>query len=860
LAQRLRPTRTPFALRAGLVAALTLVAFEAAALDPATSIRDYAVRVWREPAGLPHSHVRSIVQTRDGYLWIGTKGGLARFDGVRFTVFDDRKPDQLLDGEVWALQEDNDGALWIGTFGGGLSRYKDGRFTNYGKKEGLPSMFVGALAKCRDGAMWAGTDDKGIVRLEQDRLTAYSQKDGLLNDHVKSLYCDDRGTLWIGTTKGVSARSAGRFTNYPMNLQGDTRVTSIVRDGETGVWAGMLPRGLVHIAAGVVTSYEPTDGLLSNQIGGMYYDAHDTLWLATVQGLCRRRAGQFSCSSLEASTEAVATVALDELQAPMEDREGNLWVGSVNQGLIRFKDSEFIKYDGQQGMPLGTRVLLETPDGVKWIGGAGGLARLAGDQVTSYGTNEGLSSASIRTLFADAEGAIWVGSTIGLNVVREGKVEQIKEAGLDKAFIYGVLRDRRGDVWVGSDNGLYHGHDGHYRAYTPADGLVGSQIRCLREDSRGDIWIGSKDGGLTRWRDGQFTRFGTADGLAGDSVYSLYVDHENAVWVGTRRGLSRIQDGRITSYDARHGLPSNLIYQMIEDDAGDMWLTCNGGIFRIPRAQLAALVAGSADHVSAVSYGSEMGAGSGAQVITGYPSILKSHDASLWFANQSGVSVLNPSRRLAEGIVFPAWIEEVLIDGTVAAAGLRSFGPGARRVEIHYTALHLYAPEKMTFRYRLAGLDTQWTDADTRRVAYYTNLAPGSYRFEVEATNFKGVKAAQPVIFEFSLKPHFYQARWFQALAALGVVLLAFGAYRLRIARHERAEAELQRRVDEGVAKLDLLDGLLPICAWCKKVREDTGYWSQVEAYVSAHSRAQFSHGICPDCAKDVYGKARAGE
>jgi ligand-binding sensor domain-containing protein len=857
---------TAGALRTCLLAMLSLVAPAACALDPETSIADYALHVWQESGGLAQSHVRTIVQTRDGYLWIGTKAGLARFDGVRFIVFNDHVPNQLLEGEVWALKEDQDGALWIGTFGGGLSRYKDGRFTTFTRKEGLTSNFIGALAECKEGGLWIGTDDKGLSFLKDGRFTSYSTKDGLLHNRVNALHCDDKGTLWIGTAKGLSALTSGKFTNYPLDLEGEGRITGVVGDGSRGLWLGLGPHGLAHFEAGTVTRYTARDGLASDEVGGVYLDSRGTLWIATSRGLCRRRLDRFSCSSDQAGTDSLSTVALRSLQAPMEDREGNLWVGSGNQGLMRFKDSPFAFYGAEQGLPGdGTRVVLETRDGTLWIGGVDGLSRLTGGHVTRYGTSEGLSNTSIRTLFEDLDGSLWIGTAVGLNVLRDGKIVQVKDSGLGKAFVYGVLRDRRGDLWVGTSNyGLFRGHGNRYTVYTSADGLDGSQIRCLRQDGRGDIWIGTKDGALTCWHEGQFTRYGPEQGLAGDSVNSLYVDGEDALWVGTRHGLSRIKNGRIASYDARNGLPENLIYQMIEDGVGDMWLTCSRGIFRIPKTQLAALLAGTSQRVNCVAYGSEMGARGTAPAVGGYPSILRDREGSLWFAHLRGLSLLDPRRNFSADVAFPTRIEEILVDSRLEPASADgappAFGPGDGRVEIHYTALHLYAPEKMTFRYRLEGLDSQWTDAQTRRVAYYTNLPPGNYRFEVEATNFKGVKAAQPAVFKFSLKPHFYQARWFQGLAALALVLLAFAAHRIRVARHERAEAELQRRVDDAVANLDLLDGLLPICAWCKKVREDTGYWSQVEAYVSAHSRAQFSHGICPDCAKNVYGAARGGQ
>jgi ligand-binding sensor domain-containing protein len=534
--------------RACLVAVLILLGPSAAALDPETSISDYAVRFWQTGDGLPQNNARTIIQTRDGYIWLGTKAGLARFDGVRFTVFDDRVPDQLLEGEVWALQEDDEAGLWVGTFGGGLSRYKDGRFTTFTTREGLPSDFVGALTAARDGGLWIGTDGDGLALLKDGRFTSYTTEDGLLHDRVTALYSDKGGTLWIGTGDGLSALCAGRFTNYPLDLEGERPISAIVGDGADGVWVGLLRQGLIHIAAGTVTHYTTSDGLVSDEIGGLYYDSRGTLWIATARGLCRRRADGFSCSSFQTNTESVVTIALRDLQAPWEDSEGNLWVGSVSQGLTRFKDSQFVAYGEPEELGRTRYVVLEARDGTMWYGGMGGLRHLAGDNVTGYDTKDGLPDFSIRTLFEDADGTLWIGTGAGLRVLRDGRIERETAAGLGKAYVYAVLRDRRGDLWVGtSDQGLFHGRDGHYRNYRSEDGLNGSSVRFLREDSHGDVWIGTKDGALTRWHEGRFTSYGRAQGLAGDSVNSLYIDRSDALWVATRHGLSRIKDGRVTS-------------------------------------------------------------------------------------------------------------------------------------------------------------------------------------------------------------------------------------------------------------------------------------------------------------------------
>lgn len=785
----------------------------ASALDPDTPIQKYAVDSWQDGAGLPQNNVKVILQTRDGYIWVGTKGGLARFDGVRFTAMDDRRPGQLREGEVWALLEDDDASLWVGTFGGGLSRLENGQFTTYTSLDGLVSDFVTVLCKGKDGSLWIGTD-QGLSQFKDGRFTSYTTKDGLIHNRVRGLFCDDQGALWIGAAEGLSSYRDGRFTNYPLGFKGDGRITSIVQGPDGALWMATFKDGLARFKDGKVTRFTVSDGLVSDSLNALCLDSVGTLWIAATDGLCRYRSGKMSCSHSRMESAARQRVAppmfsLDHIQAVHEDREGNLWVGTANGGLARLKNTQFVNYGAEDGLADDeAHTVLEARDGTIWIGTVNGLTRFKGGAFTVFGIGDGLSDASVRSLFEDPDGTLWIGTTVGLNVLKEGRLRRVSHPLLDNKYFYAIMRDSRGDLWLGTNgDGLIRGHEGQYTHYTPADGLAGMEIRGLREDQSGTIWIGTKDGGLSRYKDGRFTTLTTDDGLAGNAVQAVYLDREGAIWASTRQGLSRINKGKVTNYTVSNGMPTNFIYQTSEDDRGDMWLTGSRGIFRIPWSELVRIEGGGTEPLNSIAYGPETGLRSAAQAVSSQPSICKGRDGRLWFASLKGVSVVDPARKPAEAVTLPVWVEEVRVDEQITEHhDVVDFPPGNGNVEIHYTALNFYAPEKVVFKYLLEGFDQDWVDAGTRRVAYYTRVPPGRYRFKVIAQDISGNWNEDGAGFAFSIAPHFYQTTWFALVCVAALGLVAWGGYRLRLGEvRKRFDAVLAER--NRIAR-ELHDGL----------------------------------------------------
>jgi signal transduction histidine kinase/ligand-binding sensor domain-containing protein len=785
----------------------------ARALDPETPLSQYMVDAWQEEAGLPQKFVLSVLQTRDGYLWIGTKGGLARFDGVRFVTYDDRNPEQLRESEVWALAEDRDGSLWIATYGGGLSRLQDGRFITFTTKDGLPSDFVAALCLGPDGSLWIGTD-RGLSRLQSGRFTTFRRKDGLPSDAVRALHLDERGVLWIGTLGGLRAFQDGRIIGQPLARRGgpDHRVTAIAGDGKGGLWLA-TGAGLMGFSSGVVKSVTLPGGAAANVINALFADSNGTLWIGTEGGLCRQRHGRIDCAATEGRTppaqRAVESVTQGQVQALHADREGSLWVATRVDGLVRLKDSAFqnVSVGEVDGRAVGAATVTEDHEGAMWFGTGSGLRRLVNGALTSISLPGG---GSAEVICEDLDGSLWIGSTSagGLYRLRAGRVARVSLPGLDGLTIRALLVEPQGRLWIGTDaDGLFALDAGKLTHYTSETGLLGDQVRALARDGQGGLWIGTRDGGLTDLRDGTFKTFGPAEGLASSSAQAIFVGANDVVWVATRRGLCRVRDGRVVTLTAESGLPANFFYQIVGDGHGSLWLTFGRGIVRVSENELNDVADGRARQVTAVTFGTSDGMRSTAMVVPGQPTAWRGRDGRLWFATDRGVVVTDPAAMARNSVPPPVVIENVKVDKrAIAPASALESAPGAGDLEVHYTALSFVAPEKVRFKYRLEGFDGGWVEAGRRRVAFYTNLPPGRYVFRVMACNNAGVWNEAGAALALRLKPHFYQTVWFYGLCGLLVVLL-FWAGHLYHVREMKAQFAAVL-ADRGRIARDLHDTL----------------------------------------------------
>jgi ligand-binding sensor domain-containing protein len=840
------------AISAALFVTLVFSALRAEALDPARALTQYQNDHWQTEQGLPQSTVQALVQTRDGHLWIGTMGGLARFDGIRFTTFDAHAIPELGAGSIRGLMEDAEGNLWIGRAGAAVL-YKDGRFQIAFGEAVTGGASVWSFCQAADGAVWAATYN-GLVRWTKGTTQVFRQADGLPTNRLRTVAFDRDGVLWIGTTGGgLVSYAGGRFvTLRPGNGFPHAEVRAVVPDPEGGIWAATAGGGLARVLHGRITTYTVADGLPTNQLSALALDAQGTLWIGTWgAGLCRMRAGRFS------SLSSAGGLLADQVWSLHADREGSLWIGSWVDGLSRLRDRRFLVFGVPEGLSHdNTRSVLAARDGAMWVATAGGgVNRIEGERITTLRKKDGLPADDASSLCEDRDGALWIGTyTAGLARLKGGRFTTFGvEAGLPGVDVRVIYQDRARTIWVATAAGLAR-FDGHRFVAVDGQGARLDGIIAILEDRAGTLWFGTSGEGLIRLRDGVFRILTTKDGLGSDRIMALHEDERGSLWIGTGGGgIARLRDDRIVSIRSSNGLWDDFAETILEDRQGSLWMTCNRGFFRVARHELDQFADGHITEVTSVGYGASdtlrNTSFSGGQSPSG---AVDAH-GRLWLPSYKGLVIVDPSNVPASNGPPAVLVEEITANGKAQTPGQAILLPaGFATLTIRYTAKTLVDADRIVFRWRLDGLSGDWVDAGTRREAFYTGLAHGTYRFQVAASVDGKVWSAPSAPFEFTIRPFFHQTVWFVLLVvAVGVGgVAAHQMWRLR--RHRRVEEELQQRINRALAEVQTLSGLLPICAWCKRIRNDDGAWEQIEVYVHDHSAATFSHGICPECAARV--------
>jgi ligand-binding sensor domain-containing protein len=838
---------------AGLLAGALACASSAWALDPGKAISQYNQKAWTTVEGLPQASVQAIAQTRDGYLWLGTRAGLVRFNGQGFTVFDPANTTGIGGRIVTSLLAGSAGALWIGTDGKGITRYGDGAFLTLGPAQGLESVSGNALHEDRSGALWFGTWT-GLYRFDgRTAATRLGTKEGLPHNSVFAFASDERGTVWAATTGGLAELRDGRVTSVRRDLAGLPQC--LARDHRGDLWIGTVA-GLDRIdGSGKITHFTTRDGLLADYVTALAEDRDGNLWIGTEGGLNRLSGGRFEAYSVTDGLPGNAVASL------LEDREGNLWVGLRGSGLVRLREGSVTTYTRGAGLSQDdVTCVFQSSDRSLWIGTTHGLTRYRDGRFRVFTRRDGLPNDSILGIGEDRRLGLVVATytdTRKLSVFRGDRFEPFQPLTLEGTMATVVLDDRAGALWVGTlGGGLFRARGGSVEHFTfPSDGQ--HVIYGALEDSKGTLWFATPNG-LKRYRDGSFTNIEIyrQDAANLGVLHSIHEDRDGNLWIATRdRGVCRLRDGGTARcYSRAEGLFDDTVYQILEDDADRLWLSTPRGIAMVARKDFDALDSGALGTLPSRSFGVADGMMTAECRGTRWPAGWKADDGRLWFPTTKGVVVVDPRRLEKEGAPPPVVVEGVRVDGRLLGRGASlSAPPGRGEVEVSYAGLSYGTPERTRFRHRLEGFDPDWIEARGRRVAHYTNIPPGRYVFRVTAASGDGPWNEAVASFQLRLAPHFYQTPAWYALIAVASGLLFFTGYRWRVRQLRARAEELSRNVKEAVASVRVLRGLLPICASCKRVRSDKGYWEQIEAYLRSHSEAEFTHGICPDCLREQY-------
>jgi len=803
----------------------------ASALDPTLSLDQYVVRNWGVEQGLPQGNVAALAQTADGYLWAATQEGFTRFDGTEFVVYDKAASPQVQNNMVLSLLSARDGSLYAATNGGGVVHVAGRRIRSYGVTDGMPSDAATALAESGNGTIWIGTQ-AGLARRQSDgRIVTIAGTAAPSPMAVTALAEDWSGQLWIGTTHGLATLKDGRLTKHENDGFPTAPIVAICMTRDGSVWIGTRGAGLVRYRAGKFRTYTAADGLPSANVTAVYEDSHGILWTGTIEN----GIGRFRDDRFDFDAEPLG-VGRRTVSAFLEDREGNLWIGSAN-GLTRVAEGRVVPFTTVQGL-LTDKVRTVTADssGTLWVGSGNGVQTLSGRRLRK---GSGLTSDSVLTVHSSRDGSLWVGTLdAGVQHVVEGRTTVYDtDDGLRSNLVLSLFEDRGGVMWIGTASGLQRIVNGVLSPDVPK--LSGEAVGVIYEDRAGAIWAGTQDGGLNRIAGGVVTSFRKGSGLSSDMILALHEDSAGSLWVGTAGGgLSRHKAGRWTTLTTREGLFDDSVFSILEDNAGSFWMSCNKGIFRVSRQQLDDFAEGLQPKVTSIAYGRADGMPSRECNGGTQPVAWKTSDGKLWFATVKGLAMVDPNRARAASAP-PVLIQDIFADrNRMDPGGSLTLTPGTKSLEFRYTGINLAAPEKLHYQYRLEGFDRDWVDAGTRRQASYTNLNPGTYRFQVRAAIDDSAWSTGTA--PFRQRAFLYETPWFIAACILLVVAAIALAHRARV-KWVRASAErfklLFDRNPAGEYRANVAGGILDCNDACARM---FGFDSRAEL---------MAHGV-----SDLYG------
>ena len=755
------------------------------ALDPRQPLSTQIHRSWRSEDGLPQDSATALLESRDGFLWIGTKSGLVRFDGATFEAFSRTNVPGFNHNEIQCLAETADGSLWIGTSEPGLYRFQRGHLETLGVPDGLPDRPIRQLLFDHQGILWAAPVEGPLYRLEGARFQPLASDSSQLR--IGALAEAPDGTLWVGTAGGGLWRvRQGRLVLAALTA---TDITALAAPTEDAVWVGTRTLGLLTLIEGRLEVPRWARALPTGPIASLLHDRRGGLWIGVEQhGLVRRGPD----GRLEAAPEPTGSrwTAL----ALLEDHAGTLWAGSEARGLHAFYPVPF------HGVPV-----------------AGGLAEEPAWAVCQ-----------------DSEGTVWsLTGNQSLGATRHGRIERVALEGSLSGPIASLWPRRAGGLWLGTRDGqiyalvqnrlrripwlegprpttiqaLYEDGQGTLWAATPQQGLLAfplgaaphlfptaQGVLAMTGGAAGPLYLASSTLGLGILEAGQLRWLGRQEGLGSGGAQALYLDPEGKLWIGTPDGLKVFEDGVIRGF-ADHAGPLVLaIHAILGDAAGQLWLGTGQGVFRIQRT---ALLKGLGDPgpIPSVVFDHHDGMPSRETQAGAQPLGWVTREGELYFSTSRGLARLDGPAGQPKSLQMRLHKLKAESDETVLPdADPIEVPPGTHRFEIYYTATSLTRADKVRFRYRLEGLESVWNEVGDRRFAAYSNLPPGSYRFALQAWRLDEEAPPQELFLAVHIQPYIYQRPAFWILCSLVVAVFGWWLLRLRLQQLEARTAVFAER------------------------------------------------------------------
>ncbi|HYG23172.1 MAG TPA: two-component regulator propeller domain-containing protein [Verrucomicrobiae bacterium] len=766
--------------------------FSALALSPDQSLSQYICRAWTAQSGFPSYEISSIKQTRDGFIWMGTRKGLIRYDGLEFKLLALPMTRDFQYSEISALACSADDGLWLGIRNGTLAYYRpDTGFEAFTNETWIdPRMNVRDLLETSDGALWIGAT-LGAYRWKRGGdVSAFTNI-----TECGSIFEDSSKRVWLGSHGGGlywwNSQQPG------LGLQGTTNEQSaraITEDASGQIWIGS-PDGRLHTFD---ASFRPiSDKWLGAAITKLLWDSKGVLWVGTTDGLHR------FVNGVSTSLRQTDGLADDYVTALFEDQDGNLWVGG-RTGVTLLSDAKLPLFSAKEGLwKAWSLALYPSARGGLWAGTSAGIAHYEGSKIETYSGESGLSSTWIKRVLEARDGDVYL-----LNANREVEIFRDRKVIARHTWhgewgtaltedAQGVIASFHNELVRVTPNGT-QAYDFGNNAKPPFDWI--NNLGCARD---GSILVSTVNG-MFRVKDGNYEHVGRAQGLPSDTVTWLWEDNQGAIWAGTAGGLARVKGTQVRSWTREDGLLDNFIRSFVADRHDRLWVQSNQGIFSVRKNKLE-----ETGEVECVPYDGPESVKTTDTRETEYSACMTS-DGRIWFPSPGGLIMVDPDRIAAGASVPPVRVEMVRANG-VEYQHTRKFTvpPGRGELEVQFTAPTFVTPQKLQFRYQLEGYQSNWEQAGTRRSAFFTNLKPGRYTFRVEAFGGDGT-GGTPDHFEVEFLPFVYQTTWFYVLCTVACATTLAGTYSWRVRvmkrRQEVLEAEVRHRTSELRVKTGLLE------------------------------------------------------
>lgn len=741
---------------------------------------------WDHSNGLPGTTISALLQSRDGYLWIGTGNGLARFDGVRFVTFDRRSHPKLLSNRIRTLFEDSRGRLWIGTEGGGVSILANGTLTTRSSDKGIPSDYVRAIAEDSAGNIWIGTDGEGLCILMADTILRYDKHNSILDDRITSLVAGNNGSMWVGTYNGLFKHQDNTWARFTRKdgISSDT-ITCMVAMGEE-LWFGTFGGGVTILRDGRFSIMSGKEGLPGTTVMSLAANPAYGIHLTTIYGGVSKIHG-----GVVSSCKVAAHDRGEHATAVLVDLEGDVWVGLQDGKLVRLRDASFTWFpsmNGQQPDPV--RSVFQDNEGTMWAGTASCLRRLQEDVFVSVHQGQEYPI-NILSVGEGGDGTMWVGSLgRGLHKVDRNGFTRIRTVNIPA--IWALYTDESGTLWAGTNRGVVSIKGDEQRHFFHDNSrLSHDDVRAICRRADGSLWVGTSYGLNTMQGDSFVTYTKNNSAISNNVIIALHADTNGDLWVGTQGGLNRLHDTTFVSFTVADGLPGDEVGQILEDNLGYFWIVGEVGLYRVGKKNLNRYADGSDTVLHCVSFGKADGILDPGISATIQPSAWKSQDGRLWFATNSGVAMVDPKRLRLDTTPPTMAVERIIVDQReVHLDSIPALDYTVMQIAIDYTAPCFIKPEKMRFKYRLRELKGDWIEAGTRRTAYFTHIPPGEYTFEVMAVNALGVWSTHAAMLPLTILPPFWMTWWFHSIVVFLFLSVGPVIYFRRVSQLKKRHSE----------------------------------------------------------------------